>query len=299
MTPQDESLRPGDDEIEAAFAPFIVGGDADAAARETSARVNRDFLRRLALGWLRRFRRTQASVAIDYDAQWQSGSLREQLSAGGTGVPCEWRGRGMIARGSGTRRIHLLHLFRAVQRLRPSSVLEVGAGNGVNLMALAARFPEIRLAGIELTAGGVKAAQACADSERLPEELLQFLPEPAVRTGVRGAIEFRQASAAALPFGDASFDLVFSALALEQMEEIRHQAISEMVRVAKTWVIMIEPFRDFNDEGLRRRYIRAQDYFSARVADLGSYGLEPLFVSADMPHKLTLKPAVVVARKKA
>ena len=279
------------------YSPFVREGDWDSAAAQARDIVNTSYRRQLLLGWLPKFGRTQASVANDYSRQWLANPLRQQLLTSGPVGPCQWRERKFLARAIGTKRVHLLHLFRALEALKPETVLEVGAGNGVNLLAIAARYPAIRLTGTELTPGGVEAAQMIAAQEKLPDELLGFLPRPAARASVRDDIEFLQGDARRLPFGDSAFDLVFTSLALEQMEEIRDAALREISRVARSWVMMIEPFRDFNDEGIRRRYIRAQNYFSARVGDLRSYGLEAVFVSGDMPHKLTLQPAVVVARK--
>jgi SAM-dependent methyltransferase len=153
----------------------------------------------------------------------------------------------------------------------------------------------MRLCGVELTQSGVEAARAIAELPRLPQIVDEFVPLPLKTTALNGAIEFKCGNARALPFADRSFDIVYTSLALEQMEEIRAQALAEIARVAKRWVIMVEPFRDFNDDALRRSYIKSQDYFSARVADLADYGLKPIVVSADMPHKVTLKPAFVIA----
>lgn len=297
MSPEESAFRPSEKQIWDCFSPFVLDEPWEPAAARLEADIDRAYLARRLRGWLRVFRRNQTNIAGDYHLQWQDTPLERQLSRRGAGVPCQWNEQRFIARAIGTKRVHLLHLFRAVQALAPRSILEVGAGNGVNLLALAARFPDLSLSGIELTAGGVKAAQSVAESARLPDALLEFLPEPAARTSVAGLIDLRQGDARKLPFADAAFDMVFTSLALEQMEEIRDAALHELARVSARWVVMIEPFRDFNDSGLFRRYVVAQDYFAARVDDLRGFGLEPIFASADMPHKTTLRPAIVVARK--
>jgi SAM-dependent methyltransferase len=99
-----------------------------------------------------------------------------------------------------------------------------------------------------------------------------------------------------LPFPDKSFDLVFTALALEQMEEIRLRALSEIGRVARTHTAMIEPFYDWNESGRHRDWVVANDNFSGRIADLPSFGLEPILVSGNMPSKVTNRPGLVVCR---
>jgi len=107
---------------------------------------------------------------------------------------------------------------------------------------------------------------------------------------------FSQANAVALPFADHSSDLVVTVLALEQMEEIRARALSEIARVAGRFVLMIEPFRDWNADGHRRDYIVANDYFSAAVWDLKEFGLDPVAVYADIPNKLSFAVGLVLAR---
>jgi SAM-dependent methyltransferase len=284
--------------IQACFQPYVLNEAWEEAASVARRDTTKAFLRRRLVGWLPGGgRKTQSSVAWNYERQWAAQPLEAQLSRHGAGVACEWRNTRLLARAIGTKRVHLLHLLRLLHQLRPSSVLEVGAGNGVNLLVVAACFAAEKLVGVELTPGGVEAASRVARLPRLPQELLDFCPLAPQRQSVAGAIEFRQADARRLPFQDGEFELVFTSLALEQMEEIRESALRQIVRVARRWVVMIEPFRDFNNDGLRRRYIQAHDYFSASVADLRSFGLEPVLVSADMPHKLTLKPAFVVARK--
>jgi len=290
-------FRPDDQQIWETFSPYLKEGSWTDAADQLLRDINRSFWRRKILGWIRFYRRNQGNISDNYNLQWLETAVDRQLLLDGPAIPCAWRDKHFLARSIGTKRVHLLHLFRAVAELRPASVLEVGAGNGLNLISLASRFPNLKLAGIELTRSGVEVTRRVSELDRLPEQLIKFLPEPAARECVAGAIDMRQGDARCMPFGDRSFDMVFTSLALEQMEEVRDAALREIARVTRFWVVMIEPFRDFNDEGIRRRYIQAQDYFSARVGDLTDYGLEPIFVSADMPHKLALMPGVVIARR--
>jgi hypothetical protein len=79
------------------------------------------------------------------------------------------------------------------------------------------------------------------------------------------------------------------------MERIRAAALSELARVARRWVVMIEPFADWNADGHRRAYIQQNDYFAARTDELSEYGLTPIVVTADMPNKLSFRAGLVVA----
>jgi ubiquinone/menaquinone biosynthesis C-methylase UbiE len=72
----------------------------------------------------------------------------------------------------------------------PRRVLDLGTGTGVAARALAARYPEARVTGVDLSEGMLAEARTL-----LPGEL-----------GER--VTFRAADAAALPFGGAEFELV-------------------------------------------------------------------------------------------
>ena len=117
------------------------------------------------------------------------------------------------------KRVHLLLLMRTIEKLAPRAVLEVGSGTGLNLLLLSARFPAARFFGVEITSAGVLATR-CGAASALPPEVVAFSPEPVADVAAVRRIVVVEGSAAALPFSDASFDLVFTVQALEQMEEI-------------------------------------------------------------------------------
>jgi SAM-dependent methyltransferase len=75
--------------------------------------------------------------------------------------------------------------------------LDVGTGTGTAAVAVAERFPEASVVGVDVAAAMVEAARAKA---------------PALR--------FEVADAAALPFGDATFDLVTHANAIPFFDEV-------------------------------------------------------------------------------
>lgn len=291
-----------DSETEKAFEPYVTErfapGDPtwEDLVEENTRRQRLRRLRRWLIGWIPRMRRTQVGIEGAYSRMWASRSLEVQLAVEGPTTSCLWRGVGMRARAIGTKRVHLLFLMRVIAQLRPASVLEVGCGNGLNLFILAGRFPEVRFTGVELTSGGVAAVQSVRALKELPETVRTFAPEPVADPSPFDRITVVHGSAAALPFPDSSFDLVFTSLGLEQMEEIRVKALAEVGRVARSHTAMVEPFREWNESGPQRDYIIANDYFAGRIADLPSFGLHPLFATVDMPCKLTFRPGLVVCR---
>lgn len=290
----------------AAMEPFVARrvGDADAAwdaevARRT-AKARRQLWKRRWLGWLGGRRRDQRRIAETYDASWSRKRLEPyRMEPRPTaGVAWQYADARMFATSAAGARARLLVLFRVVAWLRPRSVLEVGCGNGLNLLALAGRFPDVRFAGVELTTGGVAVARAVQQEPELPEVLARFAPEPLADLSAHRRVAFHRGSAAALPFADGRFDLVYSSLALEQMEQVRRQALGEMARVAAGHTVMVEPFWDCNDAGLRRAYLLTRDHFRGRIADLAAHGLEPILVTDDLPGEIWLQPCLVVCRKR-
>ena len=206
------------------------------------------------------------------------------------------RGRGFEASLRGGARVRLYLLSKVIERLRPRKVLEVGSGNGLNLLLLASRFPEVSFAGVELTPQGLAAARSIQALDCLPPNLHRFAPfEIFSDQGIK-AVDFIEASAADLPLEAGSFDLVYTSLALEQMEQIRESALSEIARVTCGHAFFCEPFGDVNAGPMPSRYVYLRDYFRGRVEDLTRYGLEPLWATSDFPHKITLRAAAVLAR---
>ena len=210
----------------------------------------------------------------------------------------EWGQDRLVMQSAAIKRVYLLYLYRLIERLSPKSVLEVGCGNGVNVALLANRFPGIAFRGVELTAAGVDQCRRLSATALQPA-LSEFSPEPLLSDKAHCDVEFDQGDAAHLPYATGAFDLVITILALEQMEKIRDSALAEIARVSRNHAVMIEPFRDWNTEGLRQRYVRSHSYFSGAVGELERYGLTPVFLGTEFPSKVTLGVGVVLARKVA
>ena len=287
--------------VEEIFAPFVaqrISKRDPCWVRAVHARrkaARKKLFRRL----LGSERRDGAEVSREYEKRWRQVGFEcyapEQEPI--DWEPWEWGNDAMFAQSFGGARARLLYLMRVVDWLKPKSVLEVGFGNGVNLLSLACRFPQVRFTGVELTESGLSRAEAAQEQPQLPMPLQQFSPEPPRELVRHKTIEFRQGSAAQMPFTENSFDLVFSSLALEQMERIRPQALAEFARVTRHHTAMLEPFRDTNRFGFPREYILAWDYFRGSIAELKTHNLRPVLVTGDMPTETWLKPCLVVCEK--
>ena len=260
--------------------------------KKTRMKYHRRLKRRLS----GEFARTQAAVDSTYTDVWSSG-MEGLLLARKKPVPFEWGDRGMLLKPQARRRLNHFLLRRALAAVAPSRILEVGMGNGFNLFLLAAQQPRLRLTGLELTESGVQAARAAAHAPSLPAVISKGSTASIVDRTAHRRVGLVQGTAAALPFPDGAFDTVCTVLALEQMEEIRDRALAEIRRVTSRWAIMIEPFRDLNDAGIRFDYVRSQDYLSETIGGLPKHGLIPRAVFLDIPNKLHLHVGLVVAER--
>ncbi|MPZ44801.1 MAG: methyltransferase domain-containing protein [Betaproteobacteria bacterium] len=288
------------------MAPFvkrrIEGDDAewDAIVRKRKKNILRRNFRRMTLGWLPRHQRRPASIIDEYTQVWRVGyGSYDPANPPARYRPWHWGEERLLANDFGAARFRQLVLVRLIERLQPRSVLEVGCGLGIHLILLACRFPQIAFTGVELTGEGHGAARKLQQLERLPEHLVAFAPEPLQDLTAFRRIDFRQGDATALTFPEASFDLVYTVLALEQMERVRERALAEVARVTHRHYFGIEPFRDVNDSGWERLYVLGRDYLRGRIADLPRHGLVPTLAFSDFPQERFLKACAVLTEKRS
>lgn len=242
--------------------------------------------------------RGQDEIHRIYDSQWKKKVFDRYIPKPMTrGTPWEWGPRKWLMLNEAGAAFRLVYLDEVIEALTPVSVLEVGFGNGINLLTLSAKYPKVEFFGIELTQSGVDAAATVIKKGEIPQALINFAPFDLHDLNAPSRVKILKGSAIKLPYADASFDLVMTSLALEQMEELREAAMNEIMRVAKRWIVTLEPFREVNSYGWRRRYVRAHDYFQGSISDLAQLGLFIEQVVTDMPHKAMLGTALVISRK--
>lgn len=285
------------------FQPFVTERFAasDPRWRHEIARRKgkhlRHAVRRLLMGWQQDTRRDERTVRREYERGWSRTTYeRYGLDRPLTGAtPWEWRGERMFATDTGATRVRQLLLIKVIEHVRPKTVLEVGCGNGINLILLAGRFPQIAFAGLELTDAGHAAARDFQLRTALPDPLRAFAPEPLTDLSAFKRINFVQGNAADLPFPDQAFDLVYTTLALEQMERVRQAALRQIARVASRNTFMIEPFGDVNRAFWPRLYVYRQNYFRGAIGELPNYGLQPVLATDDFPQEVFLKTCAVLS----
>jgi ubiquinone/menaquinone biosynthesis C-methylase UbiE len=284
--------------IESAFLPFLLDGEAGARAWDKDfARRRRGTLKRTIKRLLGLKQRDSEAIKSEYHDAWSSGHGKYDLAAG-PGKPAAWlwNERKLALDGIVAARLRAPLLAAVIDRLKPKRVLEVGCGNGINLLSLAGHFPEVEFTGIDLTPAGIEAAQKVQAEAGLPPSLADYIPLEAKDSGAFKRIRLIVGSAADLPFADGEFDLVYTVLAVEQMERIRSAALAEIARVSRGHVLMLEPFRDANCRGVRRLYALSRNYFRGSIAGLGQFGLEPLWATDDFPQEAFLGSPLVLAR---
>jgi SAM-dependent methyltransferase len=292
------------DDIMRVMAPFVkrrIQGDDpewDALVRRRKKNILRRNLRRMTLGWLPQHQRHSAAIIEEYNLLWRGGyGSYDPANPPARYSAWHWGEERLLANDFGGARFRQLMLVRLIEKLRPGSVLEVGCGLGIHLILLACRFPDIEFTGVELTPEGHEAARALQRLERLPAHLVEFAPEPLQDPTAFRRIDFRRGDATALDFPDDRFDLVYTVLALEQMERVRNRALAEIARVARRHYFGIEPFRDVNDKGWERLYVLAHDYLRGRISGLARHGLVPKLAFSDFPQERFLKACAVLAEK--
>ena len=295
---------PSRNEIEAAVAPYIaqrmpVGSPewrriSGKVGRKENLRFIKHRLRNLVPG--SGPARPQTLVSEHYETHWAQFPWPRTWdpAPGEPTFPATWDEEGLLIRRYGIKRAHLLAVQRMIARVAPSTALEVGFGNGINLFVLSASFPEIRWSGVELTEAGLSVARSVQQEPELPPVLREFNPGPVITTSGHHGLTLQQGDASALPFPDKSFDLVYTVLAIEQMQTIRDKVLREVRRVARKHAILVEPFAEANRTATRQHYLRSRGYLDLSIDELPSFGLEPVTVFSDVPNRLTLGASVAL-----
>lgn len=301
---EDLNLDLSQEDVIAAFSPFIC------ATEDSEGRF-----RRIIKIWVKTLKRVvhrllgsrgsssarnKELIRGEYEGTWSRGYAAYDLAVG-CRKPEPWlvRDTGIMADRSGVPRWRNVMLHAAIGSIKPRRVLEVGCGNGINLLLLANQFPDISFTGIELTDAGNRVACDLQKAESLPSAMVEYTVIPGTDSQAFHRINFVRGDATAMPFEDGAFDLVFTVLAVEQMERVRDNALMEIARVSSEHVLNMEPFADANRSLLRRAHVFGRDYFRGKVEHMGQYGLEPLWATMDFPQEVQLGVALVLSRKTA
>jgi SAM-dependent methyltransferase len=144
--------------------------------------------------------------------------------------------------------------------------LDIGCGSGALAIELARRCPEVQVLGIDSWGKGWDYSLGqCEANARL--------------AGVQKRVRFQKASAAALPFPEASFDLVVSNLVFHEVREAKdkRRCMQEALRVLKPEGIFL-----LQDLFLLRGFFGSQEELLAAVSAGGANDVQ-LVRTCDAP----------------
>lgn len=298
---RDVPLQVSETEIADAMRPFTANADPKRWQKEYALRRKRLMkrLRKRALGaFIGKRRRDLRKVRSEYDTVWAAGY--DRYISGRDGArhgPWTWRNERILFDAAGASRFRCLLHAAVINAVKPRHVLEVGCGDGINLLQLSGAFPEVSFTGIDLTASGHRAAKEAQERASLPPAVQSYTVLPIRDPLAFRRIEFVQGDATAMPFADSAFDLVMTVLSVEQMERVRRSALKEIARVTGGYLLNLEPFREMNAGGLRRLNIWSRNYFAGSIVGMEEFGLEPQWAIADLPQEALLGTALVLSRK--
>lgn len=156
------------------------------------------------------------------------------------GATWTWtKGRMALVRFTTIRAAYLAPVIAEITRLaaerpgQPLRILEVGCGNGTNLMLLKQAHPGADLHGIDISPARMRVGRAYW-GDRLD----------GVGMTVDSAITLET-------LGDAAFDLVYSVHCLEQLPYHADLCIAAMARVARGPLVLVEPVFEFANTAQR------------------------------------------------
>ncbi|AZG12678.1 methyltransferase domain-containing protein [Cupriavidus pauculus] len=180
-----------------------------------------------------------------------------------------------------------------VVRLAPRRALDIGCGHGQGLAGLRARFPDAQIAGLDIS-GAMLQQAGQRDPQRRPGWIGRLL-------GKRPMFDLVQGDLATLPFAPASFDLLWSNLALHWHPE-PHRVFPEWHRVsADDGLVMFSLFGPDTLKELRAAFAEVDlDAHTLRFVDMHDIGdmlvhsgwstpvmdMETLTITYETPEKL-------------
>jgi ubiquinone/menaquinone biosynthesis C-methylase UbiE len=167
-----------------------------------------------------------------------------------------------------------------ILKLKPRNVLEVGCGIGLNIFYLAKIFKDIKFTGIDI-------------SDHAINKNNLFLKKNNINN-----VKFYCKNAKKLSFKQNTFDLTYTVLALEQMNQIKFKVIREIKSVTKKRIIFIEPFSDINKNLINSFHCKISDYFNLHYNELENFDLLIERKFENFPQRLGLAAGFVSLIKK-
>lgn len=194
-----------------------------------------------------------------------------------------------------TTRVQQYLMIDKINEFKPLKVLEVGCGQGFQLLLLSRLFPKISFIGIDQSEVGINFANSFKNE--LLDEILTKPLDYKFNDVKEDNLEYSIQDAKKIKIESNSVDLVFTNLALEQMDNIKFEVISEIKRVSKKYIILIEPFKDLNDKGIKYLHHSAKRYFNLRYNELADNNFKIVEYQNSFPNLISLGYGMLVLKK--
>ena len=246
---------------------------------------------------IKNFKRSQIFTKERYERIWNEDQIIRHFDINSNIFYLHKFKNVFLAHACLTTKIQQFLILKKVKELNPKSVLEIGCGSGITLKLLSDLFIEINFYGIDQSVEGIKYAKKLKIQTLNPifKEKLNFQFND-LENNANLKLDVQDASS--LNFNDKNFDIVFSNLALEQMDNIKYKVLSEIKRVAKNYIIFIEPFKNLNSFGLKYLHHKSKQYFSLNYKDLEDENFEIIDFVDQLPTLLSLNYGMLVLKRK-
>ena len=247
--------------------------------------------------YLRFFKRTQKFTKDRYNRIWGVSDFINDFDVKNKkNILLHYYENLFFSSSSLTTKIQQFLIITKIKELNPHSVLEVGCGSGITLKLLSDIYEKIQFYGIDQSEVGIDFAKKF-NNKRLDSiftEPLNFDFKYLSKTNTKLEVQ----DAKKLNFTNQSFDLVFTNLALEQMDNIKLEVLSEIKRVSNKYIVLIEPFKNLNRFGIRYLHHKSKQYFNLNHKDLQDDKFEILDFYHELPALLSLNYGMLVLKRK-
>jgi len=236
-------------------------------------KITKLFFRKLLFG---NTKRVEGRVSREYGKLWER-SVKDVL--GDKARLQKLERRLILCRAIDHRKFFMRYLSDAISSAQPERLLELGSGNGFNVLILAVLNPEIKtLKGVELTENGVMAARKFLKDP--PIEELIYVTGKSKETILDRLkdrdIEFVQGNMLELPWEDNHFDFVFSCWVFEQIPREYLRAFSEAYRVVDGYAMFFEVFKEAQSNIFQKLHLKNVDYFRSSYKEVEKVGFRVL-----------------------
>lgn len=246
-----------------------------------------------------RYVRTEEKVKAGYNKVWGSGASKS-TKIDAPAILHLLQGRPILCRPIDRRKYIIHELSSILSLLNPASVLEMGCGNGFNILALSALHPEIQdWKGTELTEEGKEAARHFLNDP--PYSALEYV------TGLRtkeianalgdAHISFSVDNSTHMSRPDNSSDLVYTCQSIEQMPDSFASAFREARRITRKYAVFIEGFREAQKNIFQRLHQKNADYFREDYHVVEHAGFKVLSFIPMALDKMHLSNGILVCEK--